>query len=235
MRQKVLIATDLSPESEAGLQRAIQFSQRNDKWLEVIHVIEDSGMHIPFISTAQERTQSKFNERLNDLEKISEHISEGLRRHDPDLQVKTFAGSYEKVVSEYVEMNDISLVFITESDHLQSGFSSFFAPSKTKKMISKIRVPAIILKNRHTNPYEKVLCPTDFSAESRENLEQVVKLMPNAEFTLFFVVEAASDFRLKYYGLGDEEIKEVRDEARGAAEAAAKVFIHEGDFGRYQG
>lgn len=231
MRQKVLIATDLSAESEASLLRAIHFAKKQDMWLEVIHVIEDSGFHMPFLSTTRERTENKFHERLGDLEKISEKIAEGLKRHDPNLQVKTFAGSYEKVISEYVEINDISLLFLMESEQTDRPLAKFFAPSKTKKLFSHIRIPAIIMKSREEREYKKILCPTDFSDESCEQMQQLVKLFPEAEFTLFFVIEAASDFRLKFYGLSDEEIDEMREEAQGTAEITAKTFIREGGFG----
>lgn len=234
MRQKVLISTDLSAESEASLLRAIQFAKKQDMWLEVIHVIEDTGFHMPFMSTSKERTESKFHERLGDLEKISEKIAEGLKRHDANLQVKTFAGSYEKVISEYVEINDISLLFLTEGDQKETTLTRLFASSKIRKLLSHIRIPAILMKNRKQNEYRKILCPTDFSEESREQVLQMIQLFPDAQFTLFYVIETASDFRLKFYGLSDEEIGEMRDEAQGSVELAAKTFIQEGGFGETQ-
>lgn len=105
---RVLVAVDLTDESDQVLQKAIDIAQRNEAELHLIHVIEivsfAYGGDIPMdLTSLQEQIDKQANERMNETAKLLSY---------PVTQTSIATGNTEEEIHQHARKIDADLIVI---------------------------------------------------------------------------------------------------------------------------
>ncbi|MCA9562153.1 MAG: universal stress protein [Myxococcales bacterium] len=171
--QKLILATDLSAESESAFAPAAELCRALDAELTLLYVNE---------LTSYELTQS---------DRVSDYLSEVRKWSDRRLAEQTsslkalgvavtpveIAGVPSSEIIRYVEANPADVVII--SRHGQRGASHSVMGSTVKRLLRQIHVPVLVVPvGEGAAPFTRfgrVLASTDFSEESNRGLREAVE------------------------------------------------------------
>lgn len=207
-RKKILVSTDLSPKSEAAVNKAIVLAKRYDRWLEVLHVINPPLFEWTWGSEYKEEQEQKEHLRASKERELSEKIKNELKRRSDKLNVHVRVGSPAEEIINFAKLIDASAIILGGSGEYHP-LESLFIGTTTKRVIEAAHIPVLVVKNNQIMDYKNILIPTDFSEESKKTVGYTISLFPDATITLLHMMEVPSEFRLRYYGMSDDDIKEV--------------------------
>lgn len=226
MRKKILVTTDLSPKSEAAVNKAIDLAKMYDFWLEVLHIVNPPLFEWTWGSEYKDELDKKEDTRVSKEKELSDKIKEALNRKSNRLNVHVKVGSPATEILEFSKK--------IEADAIVMGGSGEYHPlealvlgTTTKRVIENIGIPVIVVKAQKEGSYKKILIPTDFSEDSKKAIKFTMELFPDAEFVLLHMMEVPSEFRLKYYGMNESDIKEVVSSHKLKEQHAMQVFMGE--------
>lgn len=227
-RKKILATTDLTPSCDVAINKAIESSIKYDKWLEIIHVIDPPMFEICVGSECQVRHEREEEVREKKEHEISAKIKEGLRRTTDKLHIKTRIGNPAEEIVEYAKEIEASAIIMGETDEKEYGtLEKLFLGTTVKRVVSNADIPVLVVKNKEEREYSKIMIPIDFTEESKEAVRYTAGLFPDAELYLLNILEIPSDFRLKFYGLNDEEISEIAKAERTKMKNRMFSYINE--------
>lgn len=171
----ILIATDLAPENENVLHRAIQLAQFSKARLHILHVF--SALRMPTANPREVTTElNRRKEYLygvidqhkkNNPVKFSLHIVDGGRVYDR--------------VREYTLDAHAELVVIGKSDRSKDGTN--LVSTTTERICAKSRVPVLVVSSQSTEPYRNTLVYADLADISKTGVALVTRFAPNVYVT----------------------------------------------------
>lgn len=178
--KNILLATDLTPNADRALARALKLAMETGAQLYVIHVVPP----YPFKKTKQ-LTQTLKEELENIINKgiKTYRIAENLKCNITVVQA----------VDTYLEIlkhaHKVKADLIVMGMHGKSKFRDLFVGTTIERVIRKGLKPVLMVKNISFDPYLDVLCGVDFSSGSRVALRTATDIAPNAGFHLIHAYE----------------------------------------------
>ncbi len=178
--KNILLATDLTPNADRALVRAIKLASETGAQLHVIHVVPP----YPFKKTKQ-LTQS-LKEELEDI--INKHIKayRGANNLKPSITVVQAVDNHLEILKHAHKARADLLVM---GMHGKSKFRDLFVGTTIERVIRKGLKPVLMVKNIPADSYQDVLCGIDFSSGSRAALRVATDIAPNADFHLVHAYE----------------------------------------------
>jgi nucleotide-binding universal stress UspA family protein len=151
--QKILYATDLSPNSVYALRYAMNSAMKHGAEIIILHVLEklDPARHV-MLDFYEERYQKLLNEHLtkakdiikNQLEKLREQeIKDHPEFSDIVISIKVCDGyPAEKILSKAQELNCDEIIMGT---HSKGIIANTFLGSVAKRVLRRTRKPVFII------------------------------------------------------------------------------------------
>lgn len=196
----LLLASDLSSQAEAALERASVLAAQNQSDLSILHVI-DRALPSSIISTLKDQVERHLRENVElQCSAVSKPIKMEIR-----------VGKKSVEIIEYARKTGCNLIVLGSHNEI---FEDFFQGTTIEQIIRLGEFPVLVVKSKPLKAYEKVVIAVDFSIQSRKAMEQAVGLCPHAEFHLVHAYEP----QFKDFTLGEnlrdriEENNEIRFE-----------------------
>jgi nucleotide-binding universal stress UspA family protein len=200
--EKILIATDFSSSCDNVVDNAIRLAKTFQSKIIPIHVLPDDIRNekaLLLLNQAAEKELVAINARIN---------KEGI---GTDIPIVEYGNHYEKIILAADRIN-ANLILIGAGEKVQNDV--FQLGTTAEKIIRKSDKPVWVVKNDSQLTIKKILCPVDFSSESKRALINaiIVARRFNAELVIFSVYELiyADSLRLKIDW--DAELEYVRME-----------------------
>ena len=153
--QKILYATDLSPNSVYALSYAINSAIKHDAAIIILHVFEkvdpaSNAWLDPYLS--EERHQEIYNERITEtkalIQKRLKVIRENELKNNPEFEDRTISIEIcegfpaEEILSKAEELNCDAIIMGT---HSKGIIANTFLGSTAKRVLRRRRKPVLII------------------------------------------------------------------------------------------
>lgn len=186
--RKILLATDFSNSNDNLIKNAIIIAKAFQSEIIIVHVLPDE--------IKNEKVKELLNESaINKLSEIKNKIKmEDLKINDSILK---YGVHFDEII-QLADIVNVNLILIgsgekTKNDMFQLG-------STAERIIRKSNKPVWVIKEGTLQNIKSILCPVDFSDESKRALNSAITLAQkfNAELIVFSVYELADTDSLRY-------------------------------------
>lgn len=165
------MATDLSARSDRALERAVALAQEHDSELTIVHVVDED---LPAsLADSQESAAQKT---------IHEHVAKLTSDNGPRISIEVVFGRAYVDILEMSEKTGAEMLVL--GIHREEGVEDMFRGATVERIIRTSNVPALLVKERISGPYRRLVVGVDFSVYSRRAIEFAVNLVPGGEFHL---------------------------------------------------
>lgn len=190
--QKILMATDLSARSDRALERAVTLARELGAKLIIVHVVDED---LPAtLADAQEKAAKR---------EIKEHINKLTAGNEPHISIEVVFGRAYIDILEMSEKTEAEMIVL--GVHREDALKDMFRGTTVERVIRAGNIPALLVKDRVSGPYRRIIVGIDFSVYSRRAVEFAVKFVPGGEFHLVH----AYDVPFKGFLYGDDTRREV--------------------------
>jgi len=198
--EKILLAADFSQSTDNLVENAIGLAKTFQSQIILIHVLPDD--------ITNEKARLLLNDAaINQLELINDKIkSEGVETDNPILE---YGNHFDKIIKTADNIHANVIVIgageKTKDDVFQLGTTA-------EKIIRKSTKPVWIVKNNSPLDVKNILCPVDFSTESKRALKNAIIMARrfNAELIVLSVYEMIYSDSLKLKLDWEEETEYIR-------------------------
>jgi nucleotide-binding universal stress UspA family protein len=169
--KRILTATDLSARSDRALERSVSLARDCGAELTVVHVV-DEDLPASLADAQQEAAEQA----------IRDHIDTLTAGNGPSISIEVVSGwAYLDILgmSEKVEAEMIVL-----GVHREDALKDMFRGTTAERVVRAGNIPVLLVKDRVSAPYRRIMVGIDFSAHSRRAVEFAVSFVPSAEFYL---------------------------------------------------
>jgi nucleotide-binding universal stress UspA family protein len=177
--RKILLATDLSARSDRALDRALSLAQQWQAQLLVLHVLEGSAPNTPNgmdpLPSWKRPPDPLSVARRNILVDFSDVAAKATIVIEEGNPVDSIVGIAEK------ENFELIVIGVARNELL----GQFGLGRTVDRLISRSRVPLLIVKKRARHAYHHIVVATDFSEPSRHALDAAIRFFPEETLTVF--------------------------------------------------
>ncbi len=167
----LLLATDLSARSDRALERAMALAREHGARLTIAHVVDED------LPVALAEGQGKAAR-----EAISQHVGSLTEDGDPSVSIEVLFGRAYVDVLKVAELTEADMVVV--GVHREDAFKDMFRGTTAERIIRASAVPVLLVKDRASGPYQKIIVGVDFSVYSRRAVEFAIKFAPAGTFHL---------------------------------------------------
>lgn len=226
--RKLLCPTDFSPGSQHALQVAVRMAREADAELVLVH-----AWYLPAGTFGADYPipADLFQEIVNDEQRgLAAATGDATRLGAPRVTSRLLHGvPWDQIVQ--ATRDDPAIDLIVMGTHGRSGVARVLLGSVAEQVIR--HAPCSVLAARAPGglqPFRKVLCPIDFSDDSRRALERAAELAApgGAGITLLHVIEPAitfSNLPMADNNLQSVDRRATHELARWASELESKVSV----------
>ena len=194
--QRILVAADFSPASQAALNQAVWVARASGAKITLVNVLPDvrKTLHSASIDAKLDLLYGEggrfHQEILGDAEKRLQRMIDEVAVPDVEIHPKTLLGEPFVEVSRAVEQAKYDLV-IAGTRGL-GGWKSLFVGSTARRLIRKCPSPVWVVKPEHAGQPKAVLAAADFSEASRRAVVAGLAIAENAaaSFHLLHVIDS---------------------------------------------
>lgn len=169
--KSILIATDLSARSDRALDRAISLAREHGAALTVVHVVDDD---LPYTIAEAQTTAAEAA--------IRKHVDALTADAGPEVSIDVVCERPHIGILEASEKADADLIVL--GAHREDKFADMFRGTTAERVMRAGAVPVLLVKDRVTGPYLRIMVAVDFSVSSRRAFEFSVGLAPAGRFHL---------------------------------------------------
>ena len=200
--EKILLATDFSKSSNNVVGNAIVLAKTFQSKITLVHVLPDN--------IKNEKARLLLNEAaIKQLGEINDWIkSEGIKTAMPVLE---YGSHFDKIIQTADSIN-ANMILIGAGEKLKNDV--FQLGTTAEKIIRKSNKPVGVVKNDNPLKIENILCPVDFSPESKRALKNAIIIARRfkAELIIFSVNQVAYSGSLRLKIDWDEQNEYERSE-----------------------
>ncbi|MBZ9630804.1 universal stress protein [Salegentibacter sp. LM13S] len=195
--KRILVATDLSNASENVVENAIDMAKIFESEIALVYVLPTN--------TGNKKTDDllkKFAAKeLGEMNKLIK--DKGITPMEPFLEYGDFSDKVIEV-SKKIEAN---IIFAGAGEKLKDNV--FQLGSNAGKIIKKSNKPVFIVKNQESLSLKSIVCPIDFSVQSRLALKNATMMARrfDAELVILSVYDASHLFAIRNKINIDEQIE----------------------------
>jgi nucleotide-binding universal stress UspA family protein len=185
--KSILTATDLSARSDRALDRAVGLARDCGAELTIIHVVDED------LPASLADAQQKVAEQA-----IREHIDTLTAGSGPSISIEVVSGWAYVDILEMSEKIEAEMIVL--GVHREDALKDMFRGTTAERVIRAGNIPVLLVKDRVSGPYQRIMVGIDFSVHSRRAVEFAVSFVPSAEFYLVHAYNAP--FKGFLYGHG---------------------------------
>lgn len=195
--QRILVATDFSPSSEAAVKQATWLARQSDATITLAHTLPDLRKAVHSVSY-QAKVDLFYGEGSVFQREVRRESDARMRRMIESLNAVDLVVNYETLlgapyieITHAVQQEGYDLVLVGTRG--LAAWQQFFVGSTAKRLIRKCPSSVWTVKAEHVGPPKSVLATTDFSEVSRRAvLEGLwVAQRASAAFHLLHVIDSA--------------------------------------------
>ena len=177
--EKILLTYDFSNSSKNVLATAIELAKIFQSTIVPIHVLPDDIVNEKVKALLEETATQKLEEAAKLIK------SEGVTVEKPVL---AFGSPHERIIQ--VAINTNTNLILTGSGETQQG-EKFLLGTTATRIIQKSEKPVFVVKEGAALNVQHILCPVDFSANSKRALKNAITMAHRfkAELTVLSVCE----------------------------------------------
>lgn len=219
--RSILAATDFSQDGRYAAERAALLASALGVPRGVLlHVLEQSWLDTlkQFVTSSAEVRLGIMDEASRSLAALVEEIRQ-MSGFSFEPQVLT-GNTLDTIIST---AEDFSVVVL--GAHGSHPVRALALGTTSQRLLGRIRLPVLVVKNKPVGPYRRVLVAVDFSENSLRALEYSRVIAPQAKIVLAHVFESLFEMKMISVGVSPEIIEEYRRKARLEAEAQMTHFI----------
>ncbi len=190
--KSILIATDLSARSDRALDRAVILAQARGARLTVVHIVDQD---LP-ASLADAQKQAAHDA-------ISSHLATLASGDEPQVSIAVVFGHSGSNILDMAA--NVAAELIVVGVPREDAFKDMFRGTTAERIIRAGDVPVLLVKDRATTPYRRIMVGVDFSVYSRRAVEFAVSFVPDGHFHLVH----AYDVPFKGFLYGHDTRREV--------------------------
>ncbi len=208
---KILVAIDFSKDSFSVLQKAIEFTEKFDGIVDVVHVVENS-----------------FFSPKKDLSYIREHSVKKLSEKFPDINDENFhcvSGKIKSEIAKTAQILNSDLIIMGKSGET-FFLGDAYMGSHTKDIIRSSGIPVIVVKSDHKLKYKNILMLTDFSEASAKAIKSVTALFPDSAIKLLSFYLVPFENRLGSYGFNSKDLIEYKHSLMKESQKNLDTFLN---------
>lgn len=194
--ERILVATDLSPNADAALQQAVWLARQNRARLVLAHALPDLQRALleasdearrDFLYGEGERIQREMRQESDT--RMRQMILD-LQATDLDLTAETLLGDPFVALTHAVQAEHYDLLLAGTRG--LAAWKQFLLGSTAKRLIRNCPADVWIVRPEHAAPPEVVLAATDFSDVSLKAVRHGLQVaeQANARFHLLHVIDA---------------------------------------------
>jgi nucleotide-binding universal stress UspA family protein len=198
--------------SQTVAKKAMLLSLKYNMPLDVLHIEEES-----FFEFLKEKKPSYL-----------ENCKETLQRMYAGVNARVFCkyGNVMQIIQDHIEQNGITAI-VAGFKRKRTFLQDITEGSHLDVIIRKTNLPVLVIKTEDEPNYKNILIPTDLSKESKQNIEYLAKLLPDAVFYIEHYYHVFFENRLSLYGFDKNDSKEFMDYYKYEAIENLKKFIQE--------
>lgn len=167
--KNLLVAGDLSARSDRAFARAVQLMAYHDARLTVLHVL-DGDLPRSACESEIAFAGAELEEALGGLTKSG----------NPNLAIKVATGSAVSEILETAEKESCDLIVLGR--HRNESCPAPFESTTAGRLVRSSCRPVLVVADRVSKTYGRVMVGVDFSAPSRRALRTAFELAPEADF-----------------------------------------------------
>ena len=169
--KSILIATDLSARSDRALDRAVSLAREHGAALTVVHVVDDD-LPAPIADAQKSAAEAA----------IRKHVDALIADDGPDVSIELVGERPHVGILETSVKTGAELIVL--GAHREDTFADMFRGTTAERVVRAGDVPVLLVKDRVTGPYLRIMVGVDFSVCSRRAFEFSVGLAPSGRFHL---------------------------------------------------
>ena len=228
--QKILVATDFSPCSEAALDQAVWLARNSGAKIVLAHTLPNLRQ---LVTTLPEEARRDFFYRDGDLfdkevrresdAKLQQAIGK-LNAREIDITFETLLGTPYFEITHAVQQEGFDLVLAGTRG--LSKWEQFFVGSTARRLVRNCPSSVWIVKDEHRESPKVVLAATDFSDSSLKAVREGLRVAQQApsEFHLLHVIEELDEELIKRSPQGSPMRKDINDYARLRLESFVRLL-----------
>lgn len=169
--KNILMATDLSARSDRALERALRLASDHGAALTLVHVIDED---LPASIADAQETAAK--------QAIQTHVGTLTADNGPSVSIEVVFGRPHVDILGISEKAEAEMIVL--GMHREDAFKDMFHGTTVERIIRAGDRPVLLVKDRVSGPYRRIMVGVDFSVYSRRAVEFAVRFAPSAEFHL---------------------------------------------------
>jgi nucleotide-binding universal stress UspA family protein len=149
----------------------VTLAREHSAKLTVVHVVDED---LPAsLADAQEKAAKQA---------IHKHIGGLTADNGPHISIEVVFGRAYVDILEMSEKTEAEMIVL--GMHREDAFKDMFRGTTVERIIRAGNVPVLLVKDRVSGPYQRVMVGVDFSVYSRRAVEFAVQFVPGGEFQL---------------------------------------------------
>ena len=169
--KNLLLATDLSARSDRAQERAIAIAREHGAKLTIVHVVDED---LPAtLADDQQRTAE---------EAIRGHVDALTASDRPSISTEVVFGRAYVDILEMAAKTEAEVIVL--GLHREDAFKDMFRGTTVERVVRAGNVPVLVVKERASGPYRRIMVAVDFSIYSRRAVEFAARFVPAGQFHL---------------------------------------------------
>jgi len=189
----ILVATDLSVQENAAVQRAWQLADVHRASLKLMYM-PARGKEVPASAASR-------------LANVARQLEESL-----ELRVRTVPVSAHKVEDLVAEARGADLVVLPHRN--ERSTAAFFRGQPLLRVLRGSTSPVLVTRHAGDAPYQRILVAVDLSRESKSLVKLAADLQPLADLQLVHVIDTLDEARLRAAEATEQAVKAYREGRR---------------------
>lgn len=205
-----LVAIDFSKSCYAVLAKALDFTQKMNGELHVVHVVESSFFSKKIdLDSIKERGFNELIKNFSVIKKENYHCIGGV--------IKVEVANTAKILNA-----DVIIMGNSGETHF---LNDLLMGSHTKEIIKYAQTPVLVMKIDHEIEYQNILVLTDLSEESASAIKKIAEFFPNSNINLINLFYLPLDNRINTYGFDEEDVKEYKESVEKQSRKNIDAFL----------
>lgn len=216
----ITVATDFSAEAQHTQRRAALLAGEHKAALTLLHVLSRSalddlreffGQELPVEADLREAALQSLQIEAADIRRFADC--------EPETALRT-----GKIVDEIVALGAQSDLLALGAYGL-SPMRDALIGSIADRVLNRTEKPLLVVRRGVTGPYQHVIVPIDFSANSLLGLDMALDFAPQATITIVHAYEVPYESTLQLAGMPDLQLNGYRLHAQRRAQARISELI----------
>jgi nucleotide-binding universal stress UspA family protein len=175
--EKILFPTDFGESMDVALTSAVKIATQFESELILLHVLPEN--------VTTDSLKSLVNERMQEFVAT-------LKSKNVNCRYELLTGDFPEVIIKTAEREDVNLILLGAGKGRKKEFR---LGSNSEKIIRKSSMPVWVIEKMKQANLDSILCPVDFSEESKLALDSAIHLSRrfNSKLKVLHVVKSYFD------------------------------------------